>query len=161
MRIGRFYAALSSSVSTTVQVRKNGAAVAVEVGGGAIALSKGSPNPASSDVSFTLDLPSDAVVDWTIYDLRGRLKPGRNVLAVLVMHYGVGTFQSLPTRGGLLAQVRQLAQERLAGGPTFAWIEALRDETRPMLDSAGVGAPGTFLGELMSLLLRQEMAYPL
>lgn len=42
---------------------------------------------------------------YDTYDLRGRLKAGRNTVAVLVLHYGIGTFQSLPTRGGLLAQV--------------------------------------------------------
>lgn len=39
------------------------------------------------------------------YDLSAHLKPGHNVLAVLVLHYGVGTFQSLPARAGLLAQL--------------------------------------------------------
>ncbi len=42
---------------------------------------------------------------YDTYELAERLKPGRNTLAVLVLHYGVGTFQSLPTRAGLLAQL--------------------------------------------------------
>ena len=42
---------------------------------------------------------------YDIYDLRGILREGRNVVAVLVMHSGVATFQWLATRGGLLAEV--------------------------------------------------------
>lgn len=42
---------------------------------------------------------------YDTYDLRGRLTAGVNTIAVLVLHYGVGTFQSLPTRAGLLVQV--------------------------------------------------------
>jgi len=78
-----------------------------------------------------------------------RSAAGRSIVARVAL-IGHGMLHASLRRGGLLAQVRQLAQERLAGGPTFAWIEALRDETRPMLDSAGVGAPGTFLGELIT-----------
>ncbi|MBD3181704.1 alpha-L-rhamnosidase, partial [Candidatus Poribacteria bacterium] len=39
------------------------------------------------------------------YDLSHLLKPGENVIAVLGMHYGVGTFQYLPNPGGILAQI--------------------------------------------------------
>jgi alpha-L-rhamnosidase len=40
------------------------------------------------------------------YEVGHLLKPGKaNVLAVLVMHHGVSTFQSLRNRGGLLAQL--------------------------------------------------------
>jgi len=42
---------------------------------------------------------------YDTYDLGAYLRPGRNVIAVLIHHYGVGTFQSLPTRAGLLVQL--------------------------------------------------------
>ncbi|MDQ3461369.1 MAG: alpha-L-rhamnosidase N-terminal domain-containing protein, partial [Deinococcota bacterium] len=43
---------------------------------------------------------------FDLYEVGHLLKPGRaNVLAVLVMHYGVSSFQYLRGRGGLLAQL--------------------------------------------------------
>lgn len=53
------------------------------------------------------------------YDLRGRLKDGENQIAVLVQHYGIGTFQSFPTRGGLLAQVE--TDGRIAAATDSTW----------------------------------------
>jgi len=43
---------------------------------------------------------------WSVdeYDLRGTIKPGCNVIAVLVTHYGIGTFQYIHASPGLLAQ---------------------------------------------------------
>lgn len=52
-------------------------------------------------------------------------------------------------RTGVRDDLRQLAQERLPLGVQFAWIESLRDATRPPVDLASAGAPGTFLGELL------------
>lgn len=44
---------------------------------------------------------------WSVdsYDLRGLLKPGQNVVAVLALHIGVSTFQYLHAQEGVLAQV--------------------------------------------------------
>jgi len=44
---------------------------------------------------------------WPVdaYDLGPLLRAGRNVIAVLVQHFGIGTFQYLPADPGLLAQV--------------------------------------------------------
>ncbi|AHF92464.1 alpha-L-rhamnosidase [Opitutaceae bacterium TAV5] len=44
---------------------------------------------------------------WPVdpYELRGAFRPGRNVLAVLVQHFGIGTFQYLHAEPGLLAQI--------------------------------------------------------
>ena len=61
---------------------------------------------------------------------------------------GRGALHRSLSRGGLLAEVRQLAQERLPTDGRFAWIESLRDATRPLADPAGIDAPATFLGEL-------------
>jgi hypothetical protein len=44
---------------------------------------------------------------WPVdhYDLRGRLRKGRNTVAVLVQHFGIGTFQYLHADAGLLAEL--------------------------------------------------------
>jgi alpha-L-rhamnosidase len=42
---------------------------------------------------------------YDTYDLSHRLRQGENVIAILGLHYGVGTFQYVPEPGGLLAQV--------------------------------------------------------
>ncbi|MEN6357706.1 MAG: family 78 glycoside hydrolase catalytic domain [Armatimonadota bacterium] len=39
------------------------------------------------------------------YDITNYIKPGKNAVAVLVQHYGIGTFQYLDAPGGLVAQV--------------------------------------------------------
>jgi len=45
--------------------------------------------------------------DWSYdsYEVKGILCPGRNVISVLVLHYGVSNFQYIESRGGLLAQL--------------------------------------------------------
>lgn len=45
--------------------------------------------------------------DWFYdrYDLTSLVRAGRNVVAVLVHHWGISTFQYLAARGGLIAQV--------------------------------------------------------
>ncbi len=42
---------------------------------------------------------------YDVYNVTARLRPGRNVLAVLVRHFGESTFQYILGRGGLLAQL--------------------------------------------------------
>ena len=44
---------------------------------------------------------------WPVdeYDLSGLLRPGRNVVAVLVQHFGISTFQYIYADPGLLAQI--------------------------------------------------------
>jgi len=42
---------------------------------------------------------------YDTYDVTERLKPGDNVIAILGLHYGVGTFQYITNPGGLLAQL--------------------------------------------------------
>jgi len=44
---------------------------------------------------------------WPVdeYDLRGLLRPGVNAISVLVQHWGIATFQYLPSAPGLLAQL--------------------------------------------------------
>ncbi len=42
---------------------------------------------------------------YDTYDVTSYLKPGKNVIAVLVHHYGIGTSQYIAERGGFLAQL--------------------------------------------------------
>lgn len=44
---------------------------------------------------------------WPVdpYDLRGVLRPGKNVIAVRVQHFGIGTFQYLAEAPGLIAEL--------------------------------------------------------
>jgi exonuclease SbcD len=78
-----------------------------------------------------------------------RADAGRSVVVRLTLT-GRGPLHASLRRSGVLDEVRQLAQERLGTGAEFAWIESLRDGTRPTIDPAGLGAPGTFLGELLT-----------
>ncbi len=66
---------------------------------------------------------------YDTYDLAGRLVAGANEIRVLVLHYGVGTFQYLPGPGGLLAQL-----EWEEDGRTF---RAGSDHTWEMADHPG------------------------
>ena len=44
---------------------------------------------------------------WPVdpYDVRGALRPGRNVIAVRVQHFGIGTFQYLAAAPGMIAEL--------------------------------------------------------
>lgn len=59
--------------------------------------------------------PGDLTFDTV--DVTRSLRPGRNVLAVLVLHEGVGTFQHLPGRAGLLAELEVAGRVVCASGP--------------------------------------------
>ena len=43
--------------------------------------------------------------NYDVYDVASYLRPGRNVVAVLVQHFGHSTFQYIEGRGGLLCQL--------------------------------------------------------
>lgn len=73
---------------------------------------------------------------------------GRSIVARVTLTGRAPLHRAL-RRAGLRDELRQLAQERLPLTTPFTWIESLRDATRPSVDVASVGAPGTFLGELL------------
>lgn len=75
------------------------------------------------------------------------LAAGRPIVARVTL-VGRGPLHRSLNRGTLRDDVRQLVQERLPAGRQFAWLESLRDATRPIADPAGSSAPATFLGEL-------------
>lgn len=50
-------------------------------------------------------------LNFHVHEVGHLLRPGSNVIAVLVMSYGVATFNYLPGKGGLLAQLEQLSPQ--------------------------------------------------
>jgi hypothetical protein len=72
--------ALSGSARTLIQVRRPASATAQPLSSPqpdaavptVLALSNGVPNPVSSSVTFTLELPNQSPVKWAIYDIAGR-----------------------------------------------------------------------------------------
>lgn len=64
---------------------------------------------------------------------------------------GRGPMHESLVRSGLLGDVHRLTLDRIGtAGGTWSWIESMRDATRPAVDLASAGAPGTFLGELVA-----------
>lgn len=51
---------------------------------------------------------------YDTYEVGHLLKPGENVIAVLVLHFGISTFYYMRGRGGLLAQLDLLAHDTAA-----------------------------------------------
>ena len=71
---------LTGESSTNIQIKKKGGAGAGDDPADAeaariteLALSNGFPNPSQGDIEFSLDLPQDARVRWTVFDLQGRV----------------------------------------------------------------------------------------
>ncbi|SEM51493.1 family 78 glycoside hydrolase catalytic domain [Paenibacillus sp. OV219] len=65
------------------------------------------------------------------YEIGHLLKAGSNTIAVLVLHYGVATFQYLRGRGGLLLQVASTAvedgTERIIAATDSSWTTTVHD----------------------------------
>ncbi len=90
----------------------------------------------------------EALVDAVVSAVETAQQAAARPIVVRVTLVGRGGLHRSLNRGHLRDEVRQLAQERLPSDGRFAWIESLRDATRPVVDPAGSGAPATFLGEL-------------
>jgi len=63
--------------------------------------------------------------DWSYdtYDVKRALCPGKNVISVLVLHYGVSNFQYIENRAGLLAQLDMINSKgkRFSIGTDRTW----------------------------------------
>jgi alpha-L-rhamnosidase len=59
--------------------------------------------------------------EYDTYEVTSYLKPGRNVIAVLVQQWGEATFQHLVGRGGLLVQLEEVATGDLLLGSDATW----------------------------------------
>lgn len=79
-----------------------------------------------------------------------RDEAGRPIVAQVTI-VGRGPMHDSLARGGVLGDLQRLATERIgAEGGNWAWISRVHDATRPVVDLATAGAPGTFLGELVT-----------
>lgn len=104
----------------------------------------------------------EALVDAVVTAVETAQQAAARPIVARVTLVGRGPLHRSLSRGPLRADVRQLAQERLPSDGRFAWIESLRDATRPLADPAGIGAPATFLGELSgeAEAAREVLAHP-
>lgn len=90
----------------------------------------------------------EALVEAVVGAVEAAQQAAARPIVARVTLVGRGPLHRSLNRGSLRDDVRQLAQERLPAGSRFAWLESLRDATRPVADPAGSIAPATFLGEL-------------
>ena len=90
----------------------------------------------------------EALVEAVVAAVDSAQQAAARPIVARVTLVGRGPLHRSLNRGSLRDDVRQLAQERLPAGSRFAWLESLRDATRPVADPAGTIAPATFLGEL-------------
>jgi DNA repair exonuclease SbcCD nuclease subunit len=90
----------------------------------------------------------EALVEAVVAAVETAQQAAARPIVARVTLVGRGALHRSLHRGSLRDDVRQLAQERLPAGGRFAWLESLRDATRPVADPAGAIAPATFLGEL-------------
>ena len=104
----------------------------------------------------------EALVDAVVAAVESAQQAAARPIVARVTLVGRGPLHRSLSRGPLRADVRQLAQERLPSDGRFAWLESLRDATRPVADPAGSGAPATFLGELSgeAEVARETLARP-
>jgi DNA repair exonuclease SbcCD nuclease subunit len=105
----------------------------------------------------------EGLIDAVVAAVEAAQQAAARPIVARVTLVGRGPLHRSLTRGPLRSDVRQLAQERLPSDGRFAWIESLRDATRPVADPAGSGAPATFLGELSgeAEVAREALARPL
>ncbi|MEP7082959.1 MAG: DNA repair exonuclease [Chloroflexota bacterium] len=90
----------------------------------------------------------EALIEAVVAAVEAAQQAAARPIVARVTLVGRGPLHRSVNRGTLRDDVRQLAQERLPAGSQFAWLESLRDATRPIADPAGSSAPATFLGEL-------------
>ena len=93
----------------------------------------------------------DALIDRVSEVVASAHEAAERSIVARVTLTGRGPMHESLQRAGFLEHLHQLALERMAlNGPSWAWIESVRDATRPMVDLARAGAPGTFIGELLA-----------
>jgi exonuclease SbcD len=93
----------------------------------------------------------DALIDRVAESVATAHEAAERSIVTRVTLTGRGRMHESLQRTGFLEHLYRLALERMSlGGPMWAWIESLRDATRPVVDLAGAGAPGTFIGELLA-----------
>jgi DNA repair exonuclease SbcCD nuclease subunit len=90
-----------------------------------------------------------------------RTAAGRSVIARVELA-GRGPLRAVLVRGGAVGDLRDEAQSRLGEGSPWAWIESLRDRTRPDIDIAERRDAPDFLGEVLREFrrVREAIAAP-
>jgi len=90
-----------------------------------------------------------------------RTAAARSVIARVEVT-GRGPLHEVLVRGGAVDDIRDEAQTRLGEGFPWAWIESLRDRTRPSIDIAERAAAPDFLGEVLREFrrVREAIAAP-
>ena len=103
------------------------------------------------DVSIDAIEREEALVERTAATVAAARDGAERPIVAQVTLTGRGPMHEALARAGVLADLQRLATERIGmGGAQWAWIASVRDATRPAVDLATAGAPGTFLGELLS-----------
>ena len=75
---------------------------------------------------------------------------GRSLVVRLWLR-GRGGLHGHLRRPGYLVDLRQLLNEEMSGAPPFAWVESIRDETRPAIDVAARRATPDFVGDFLQV----------
>ncbi len=81
----------------------------------------------------------------------------RSIVA-LVSLTGRGPMHASLHRTGILADLHTIVRERFGSGETFAWLDSIRDETRPSIDLASRRQAGDLLGEALREFDRSRAA---
>jgi exonuclease SbcD len=82
---------------------------------------------------------------------------GRSIVALVTLT-GRGPLHASLGRPAVLRDVQLLVRERFGIGEPFAWLETIRDETRPTIDLAARRAAGDLLGETLREFERSRLA---
>jgi DNA repair exonuclease SbcCD nuclease subunit len=82
---------------------------------------------------------------------------GRSIVALVTLT-GRGPLHASLRRPAVLRDVQLLVRERFGIGEPFAWLETIRDETRPTIDLAVRRAAGDLLGETLREFERSRQA---
>jgi exonuclease SbcD len=82
---------------------------------------------------------------------------GRSIVALVTLT-GRGPLHASLRRPAVLRDVQLLVRERFGIGEPFAWLETIRDETRPTIDLAVRRAAGDLLGETLREFERSRLA---
>jgi len=82
---------------------------------------------------------------------------GRSIVA-LVSLTGRGPMHASLHRTGVLADLHTIVRERFGAGETFAWLDSIRDDTRPSIDLVARRQAGDLLGEALREFDRSRAA---
>lgn len=82
---------------------------------------------------------------------------GRSIVALVTLT-GRGPMHASLQRAGFLTDLHQLIRERFGVGDPFAWLDSIRNETRPSIDLGARREAGDLLGEALREFGRSRAA---